>query len=294
MGGNMIKIKIRNKAGVIIAATVAAVVLASCGKNNNDTQPIDTETAAFQAKLPDTEEVEEIVYDTEEIMYDTQEPETQESATDPNVDKSSRTDEYYMQYGLGKIEWLSDHEISITPQGDGILPVSVGGEDLMIPYTVSITETTEGVKEGMKKITATFTIDTSANPESIYNIEECMFDRYTGTDLEYNCFERLGESGEVEAYLKWLLSDYETMEVISENDYGNPSGDIHTTTKTIICPESYDGAVFYIGYRSEEMINIGNHSESPDDRRVSLIDELPSDYNLEQRDRYFCYTLSNQ
>lgn len=78
----------------------------------------------------------------------------------------------------------------------------------MAPYTVSITETTEGVEEGMKQVVAEFTIDNSGQPENTDALYHAgVFDRYTGTDMEFRCPERFSDNGELESYVTFQYGD---------------------------------------------------------------------------------------
>ena len=138
------------------------------------------------------------------------------------------------------------------------------GKEAVAPQT----ETTEGVEEGMKQVVAEFAIDFSGQPGGAALYCLGAFDRYTGTDLEFCDSERFNDTFDP------LTTDSEI--------------------RTLICPEDYDGAVFYIGYRSAEMYEMEEPSETPEGRSVSLIDDLPGYYDIVRHDRYFCHTASDQ
>ena len=87
-------------------------------------------------------------------------------------------------------DWLEANGIIISPQGDFQCNMygydydtSEATGDFLADVNVVISETTDGVDEGFKKVVAVFTEDVS-NSAGTYMAWHSAFDRYTGTSFE--------------------------------------------------------------------------------------------------------------
>ncbi len=140
---------------------------------------------------------------------------------------------------------------------------------------VTISETTEGVDEGLKKVVAQITIDISDQPGtgSLWNI--CAFDRYTGTYFRGN---------EKTKGAIWIGDEYYDVRTERENVDDYP---MFYRTYAVICPADYDGAVFQIGYDSPELKE--QNSKFNYQARLYTMDERPF-----YGDGYRCFTLTDE
>ncbi len=178
--------------------------------------------------------------------------------------------------------WFDKSGLSITPQGRQ--DITLGGlysDGFMLwgdPYTqnvtVTVTEITEGMPEGYKKVRAGITLY-DAQLTRGFNLHRAGFDRYTGASFylmpEHKQTLQIGDK----SYDVQMLFESLRME------------DSRTYYVSLICPVEYDGAVFSFAYNSSEL---EEQEEKIDSTQPHTYDELP--HYKESRMRY--YTLSNQ
>lgn len=253
----------------LLAAAVSASVFAGCG---NTAEPVDNNSAvtteepdgenaaeADVAEEPGTEASEDAEKDTE--VKDESEDEDAEEDTGTEPEEAEEPEQE-------SVSWLEEHGVTITPQGD--CSVKLYGydsypedyvDDFMADVNVSISETTEGVDEGLKKVTAVYTLDISNEPSNGVLWGYGTFDRDTGVYFR-------GGSKTKEAV---KIGD-EYFDVWTETDTVNEHP-IYYITRTLTCPADYDGAVFLFGYRSNEMSE--KNSQIDYTVRLYTVDELP-------------------
>ena len=199
--------------------------------------------------------------------------------------------------------WFEEKGLVITPQGDfGFLTAAGSSEreilgTFMVQANVVITETTDGVEPGYKKVTAVFT----QNNDGSLNIPGAVgswsssgaFDRYTGPLLlDYD-----PEDEEKAEFLHPHELDPEEKFitiVIGENSYDLSYSEdqlqslpVAIKEYTVICPEDYDGIVFFTGYsdgqRQEE------YSQFDLAAKLYTFDEL-----ISLDDGYYFFSLTNE
>jgi len=236
---------------------------------------------------------------------------TTESATDTTAVTTTEesTEETYPP------TWFEEQGLTITPQGNFTLKTelfNVHGEhicDIEVPSTATITETTEGVEDGYKKVIAVFTNDYSAIDAqygNTYNgsiaitdsdgFEDIInhgtgtmaFDRYSGASFENNSSAPAGDShGGAMISVEYEGKTYEltfNFEYTYEYDNDNCIG---TSTYTVVCPVEYDGVVFQQGYLSYDL---WQKNYEFDDSKLYTMDQYPSFANNGYPYVYFSYS----
>lgn len=238
----------KKKFSLLVCSLVIAMTLAGCG-GTSDTHMQKTEGKKTEATEPAEEEIQQ----TEEAV-------------------ESKIEE--------KISWFDSHGLTITPQGEfTYTTMSVDFDDndtgiFDVLTKVVITETTDGVEDGYKKVTAVFTEDVSASPEDSYWNYISAFDRYTGISFEFDTETAYTESEETVAKEDFVtISNGEKSYNVSIKFEGvNAFPDMEETV-TVICPIDYDGTVFQIGYCDSKQIE---EQEKIDlTARLYTIDEFP-------------------
>ena len=149
----------------LLTAAVTASLLAGCG---NTAEPVDSGsvvTGEEDADAADAENAEQEADADEEEAAGT---ETDASEETPGAEDGEQEEE---PAEPETVNWLEEHEIAITPQGDctvNLYSYDSYAEDWVGDYEaglhVTISETTEGVDEGLKKVVAEITIDLSGQP----------------------------------------------------------------------------------------------------------------------------------
>jgi hypothetical protein len=255
----------------MLAVALSASLLAGCG---NTAKPADSGSVVTAGEEDGADAAQEA--DVAEEPGAENETEEADAGQEP---EESEVPEEEPEQEL--VNWLEEHEIAITPQGDcAVTLYSYDSyeedhvDDFLADVNVTITETTEGVEEGLKKVTASYVLDVSNDPGNGVMWHNSVFDRYTG-----NYFR--GGSKTKEAI---KIGD-EYYDVRTEGDSVNEYP-IFYITRTLICPVDYDGAVFKFGYTSPEL---GEQSGKIDfEARVYKVDELP--YN---GPNYLYFTLTD-
>lgn len=177
--------------------------------------------------------------------------------------------------------WSTKQGIAVTPQGD--FQVEMGGYDaasgeitgdFTADVKVSISETTEGVADGFKKVSAVFAIDASQCTGDGILFWCSVFDRYTGTSFEFDSAvnEQLDAEHTAQDGFVTIQNGDESYDVSVEF---MTEGEGYHVTKTVAvtCPADYEGVMFQIGKDSlEQMVK---NSEIDYAARLYRIDELP-------------------
>ncbi len=266
---------------LLLAAAVSASLFAGCGNTAGPadngsavtTEEPDGENAAQEAdgtEAPGSETSEEADAGKDTEVKD--EPEDADAEEDTKAEDEPQETDAEKDTGTEpeqeSVSWLEEHGITITPQGD--CSVKLYGydsypedyvDDFMADVNVAISETTEGVDEGLKKVTVVYTLDISNEPSNGVLWGYGTFDRDTGVYFR-------GGSKTKEAV---KIGD-EYFDVWTETDTVNEHP-IYYITRTLTCPADYDGAVFLFGYRSHEMSEKNNQIDYT--VRLYTVDELP-------------------
>ena len=194
-------------------------------------------------------------------------------------------------------DWLEEHGIAITPQGDCQVAFSgctqdgderIPAGDFLADVNVSISETTEGAEEGFKKVSALFSMDVSSHTGTGFWEWNGAFDRYTGTFFDFvdttDTSVNVGDHVTHEGFVTIQNGDeYYDVAVSYEVENQNP---IIYLTITVTCPIDYDGVVFQIGYDSSELEE--QYEQIDFSTRLYTIDELPY-----YGDGYLYFTMTN-
>lgn len=267
---------------LIVTAAVSVCVLAGCGSS---AERVDGDNVAIVEAddAADMENVGEVSNETEDTSLET-EPEKTETLEEVKESEPEPTD------------WLEANGIIISSQGDfqcnlyGFdYDTSEATGDFWADVNVVISETTDGVDDGFKKVSAVFTQDMSNNTGNGYDKWISAFDRYTGTSFEFDSsmgtlFTQKGQQTADEGFATIQNGDeYYDVSLAFKVDNQYP---IIYDTLTVTCPVDYDGTVFQIGYSSPELAE--KDSQIDYSARLYTIDELPH-----YGDGYLYFTMSN-
>ena len=159
--------------------------------------------------------------------------------------------------------WFDNAGLEITPQGDFTYHTMANDgiedtEEIEITGNVSITHSTEGMDDGFKRVTATFVYDISeAKKKGVDEVSWLsVFDRYTGTSFEFNetFISSQADQPDLKNGFARIMNgdDYYDVKVDYYVD-GDHTDNIIVNEISVICPETYDGAVFQIGYSALEL-----------------------------------------
>lgn len=246
----------KNLLKILLCASMLTVTIVGCGSSTEAT--IENDTVTLAEEEPAEEPTEEIAEET------TEEPAEESAEAEEPMEEPAK-------------DWFGEHGLVITPQGDFTF-TTMGCDDSyndVKPFEVkanaAVSETTDGVEDGYKKVTMVWNIDASAVDGTGYNHWESAFDRYTGISFE-------ADSSVMEGTYHWegfftIVNGDESYdvsiatEVIS--DYPKS-----TDTLTVTCPVDYDGVVFQIGYWDQELREANQAIDYT--ARLYTIDELPA------------------
>lgn len=177
--------------------------------------------------------------------------------------------------------WSAKQGITVTPQGDcqvemGAYDATSGTikDDFTANVNVHISESTENVADGYKKVSAVFVIDASNCSGDGILFWCSAFDRYTGTSFEFDSAvnQQLdGEHTSQDGFVTIRNGD-ETYDV-SVEFMTEGEGTLITKTVVITCPVDYDGVMFQLGKDSLEQMT--KNAEIDYAARLYTIDELP-------------------
>ncbi|WP_141107691.1 hypothetical protein [Butyrivibrio sp. YAB3001] len=160
--------------------------------------------------------------------------------------------------GLNKNSWFNENGFTISEQGNYILHTSQNDGEVDtgmvdVPFSVSISESTDDVEPGMKKVVFKLVLDTSQKTDAEISWRDIVFDRDTGAIFH----SVADENGNIDFSLpRQITSDGKTFDIYYKDeplyDYAN---NVYTFTETLICPESYNGAAYYVGYFDKKYLN---------------------------------------
>lgn len=232
-----------------------------------------------------------LIKDDDTVEEETEEEETSEEETETEEETEEATEEETEE--AATTDWFDDNGLSATSAGSFTFDTMMNdGEDdtdeTEVSAKVTITQTTENAPDGYKIVTATFIYDVSDSDGEQGILADGAFDRYTGTyfgfeneqpetedeDEDDDDSSSNGNSKEEESREGFVKitngSDDYYIAVVSDQKTEEP---MITKTISIICPNDYDGAVFFSGYSSLEMDK--DLKELDPAERLYTFDELP-------------------
>ncbi len=241
----------------LLTVLTTALLLTACGTNDVTESTAESTTATtIESEVTKNTSSEP----TEPIAESIVEPST---APEPTPSPAST--------------WIAENQIVITPQGDfsqvGNLYNSYTYElvdTLASPAHITITETTENVADGYKKVIATKTVDAAYADEygfnTAYKAWFSAFDKYTGYSFE-------ATTGTGSRENSFLINANGKEYDISFQFHTTGPADNATAIIEIICPVDYDGTVFQVGPASlyDELV----WSTLDMSERLYTIDEFP-------------------
>ena len=220
----------------------------------------------------DDDEDEDDEDDEDEEETETEEVTEEETEEETETETETETEEE-------KGDWLEEHGITLSLVGKFTFTTMMNDktkdtDEMTVPATISITEEELPSSPGYKNVKAVFTYDLTEAVQSGV-LADGVFDRYTGIALEFS--EETQEEmsklypGDADHFVRITNGDTH-YDIYKESKLET---ELPTMTKTfeIICPEDYDGLVFYSGYDSlaleepYDALDIGS--------RFYTFDELP-------------------
>ena len=223
------------------------------------TESLDSAQVSTYPDYEEEDEEEEDAYadEDEEDLKESASAEDEMPATEEAVLEESPAEEESIQESG---DWISKHNVKISRASEEFMLTAASRdgdqdlEDVDIPCVVYLGETTEGVKDGFKKVSATYVRDISRKSKDVgAHFYEDVFDRYTGlsfgamTVRESSYEDGINKEITTEPFL--LKTDQGTFEISLEKETSISQTD-WIITCTIICPVDYDGVVFVTGYDS--------------------------------------------
>lgn len=191
-------------------------------------------------------------------------------------------------------DWSAKQGITVTSQGD--CQIEMGGYDatsgeitgdFIANVNVTVSESTEDVTNGFKKVSAVFTIDASNCSGDGILFWCSAFDRYTGTSFEFDSTVNEQLDGEHTAQDGFVtIRDGDKTYDVSVEFMTEGEGTLITKTVVVTCPVDYEGVMFQLGKDSLEQMT--ENAKIDYAARLYTIDELPY-----LGDGYLYFTMSN-
>ncbi len=230
----------------------------------------------MKSLLKDSDDTVEEETEEEETSEEEEETEEEtEEATEEETEEAATTD------------WFDDNDLTASSTGSFTFDTMMNdGEDdtdeMEVSAKVTINQTTENAPDGYKIVTATFIYDVSDSDGEKGILADGAFDRYTGTYFGFENEQPESEDEDEddsdskneesrEGFVKITNgSDDYYIAVVSDQKTEEP---MITKTISIICPNDYDGAVFFSGYSSLDLDK--DLKELDPAERLYTFDELP-------------------
>lgn len=243
---------------LIMTIILAAAVITACGKNKNDTDVIN---GADASEAADTENSAATDGEAKDIASE---------STETEADENNGTQAGYIGEAL-TFSSPGSYTLSFAGYDEDENPIG----EFEAKIDVELSETTDGVDAGMKKVVGIFHMDISENGGPMFDYWLSAFDYYTGTSFEtasvqnvLSADETLTELGTMEIEINGETVTV-SMIIKEENNYPDM-----VETVEVYCPADYDGTVFEIGQLTPEEYNeliavdfsTGNY----------IVDELPN------------------
>lgn len=195
-------------------------------------------------------------------------------------------------------DWFDRQGLVITPQGDFTYLTgaqNISGEDVgsfEVKANAVITETTDGVEPGYKKVSIVCANDIGGYvnvPNATgYYVWRTAFDRYTGIAFEFDSsvsYTDFGQSTQKEGFVTIVNGD-DSYDVSIAFEWVN-NDPVMTGIATVTCPVDYDGVVFQVGYSDAKLVDANSRIDYR--ARLYTLDELPF-----YGDNYYYFSCANQ
>lgn len=254
-----------------VVATMG-MVLTGCG---NKPEKVAVE-------VQETEEIQETQDDTVE------EPTQEEEATEPTEEVEATTedtdtvdleikegDETVVDEQVEVGDYLSEHGITITPQGTMMMTLARNNSDELVDTTVVTSVVEEPAEEGYTNTIFRAEIDV-ASTDNNFNSAWHVYDRYTGYDLE-GLAEQLvlvDESGSStnKAIVEVDDKEYDCIVTVDADTDSDPN--YWYVTITVHHPTEYDGVVFEAGKLTATMESVETTVDKSVVRKIADYPEL--------------------
>ena len=183
---------------------------------------------------------------------------TEEESEEATEEKSEEAEDEAKAEESSGPDWLEEHGISLSTTEDDFkfhTMLNNGEEDdkdIEVTSSVTISESTENAPDGYKVVSAVFTYDISESEGERGIIADGAFDRYTGTYFGFDEKQPEQEDAADEDGFVRITNgdDHYDIAVSTSKAVNYPKV---SKTIRIVCPEDYDGAVFFSGSDSLEL-----------------------------------------
>lgn len=244
----------------IIAVCMVMALTVGCGGKKNE--PASSTVPDAPSSLPLTPE------DNEPIMPvpDVDLPDETYGGNDSEGDTGFTLDENTNNEAdteTNNSDWFSQQGLKITPQGEvtakfGLISPDGNTDtgDFTTTASVTVTDMGRGAPDGFKQLYMRAEVDIQGygmeNPTDRYSLWRSVFDRYTGTSMEFTGVIENTVFGD--NYLKndsqiFYVDDKEILVHVVFAGYIDENNRF-VSEIYLICPEDYDGAVFQLGFNS--------------------------------------------
>ncbi len=239
---------------VLLVIGVIVFIVSKAGKSGgNDVAEEVTEEES-------EEESEEVTEEATEEDKDDEDKEEEKEETDWTKDKGlevEKTDKTSFTFKTMKVKIEDDEDDSDEDENEDVdekKDEEETEEEFEVSSKLTISETTENAPDGYKLVSAVFIDDVSKSDGDSGVLADGAFDRYTGTyfGFENGKPEQEGDDkADLDDFVRITNGDeHYDVTVMSEIDV---NGSSIKKTITVVCPEDYDGTVFYAGYSSKEL-----------------------------------------
>lgn len=230
-----------------VVATMG-MVLTGCGNKPEKVAVEVQETEEVQETQDDTVEEptqeEEATEPTEEVEATTEDTGTDTDTVDLEIKEGDETvvDE---QVEVG--DYLSEHGITITPQGTMMMTLARNNSDELVDTTVVTSVVEEPAEDGYTNTIFRAEID-KASINNDFNSYYGIFDRYTGYDLTFTGNDvTFGNEGGTYTDVCVVEVDGQKYDCSYTFDWDASGETTCVATLTVHHPAEYDGVVFQMG-----------------------------------------------
>lgn len=264
----------------LMVAGMIGLMLTGCG---NKPEKITVEVEPTVEATTEVSDSEEKPLIDEEPTVEPAEP-TTETATDNTIEVEIVEDGTVVsdeQVEVG--DYLSEHGITITPQGTHVMKMADYGTDNTHDREVEIKVETVPAEEGYSDTILTAIIDTKIGTN--FNSGWGVYDRYTGSDLTVASeFVQFNGAGGTDTKACVIEVDGKQYDCIATIDVDTSNAEFWKVTVTVHHPAEYDGVVFSVGKLSASQ----SAFECTEHAACKL-----ADHELFLEDHYF-FTASNK
>ena len=236
---------------LIVLLAISAVVFITSkirGNSNDDVIEEETEEETEEKSEEETEE------ETEEASEEEEAEEKTDWAEENGLDVQM-ADKISFTFNTTKFksedsgdESEDENEDEDDDEDDGETE-----EEFEVSAKLTISETTDNAPDGYKIVKAVFVDDVSGSDGDSGILADGAFDRYTGTyfSFEKGKPEQDDNKADLDDFVRITDGDdnYD-INIMTEID---ANGSSVKKIITVICPEDYDGTVFFAGYSNKEL-----------------------------------------